>query len=223
MSETDSPIIAAVVLAAGLSTRMGRFKPLLPFGGVPMVAAVVESLTAVAPAVYVVTGHRRDDVAAALAGRPVRFIHNADYAGGEMVSSVQAGVRALPAGVGAFVLALADQPAVSPVTIRCLIDAWRRTRAAVVSPLYHGKRGHPVVIPSQYIPDILNLTPGETLKSFMERRAADILEIPVHDPAVRADVDTPEDYEHALRLWYRRTPARLLHLAPEPIGGAHAP
>ena len=225
MSQSDparaptSPI-AAVVPAAGLSSRMGRFKPLLPFGGLPMVVCVAESLSAagVSP-VLVVTGHRRNEVAAAVesfGGGDVWLVHNPDFERGEMLSSVRAGVGELPPGAAAFVLALADQPAVEPETIQLLCDTWRRTGAPIVRPCHDGRHGHPILFSSECIPEILALTPGETLKSLVRRRADAIVDVPVADPAVVADVDTPEDYQQVLKLWERRfrvarrqTPSRV--------------
>jgi molybdenum cofactor cytidylyltransferase len=212
-SNAEGGTVAAVVLAAGLSSRMGRFKPLLPFGGRPMVARVVESLAesgGVGP-VLVVTGHRSGEVEGAVGRQPVRFVFNGDYAVGEMLSSVQAGVRALPKGAAAFVLALGDQPAVRPATIRLLVEAWAGSRAPVVVPTYAGRTGHPVVIASACGPEILALGgPGQTLKSLMHRRASQTVEVPTDDPAVLADVDTPQDYQEALRLWEHRSRAQSL-------------
>ena len=216
-SEPSNPgggrAVAAVVLAAGLSSRMGRFKPLLPFGGRPMVARVVESLVEAACVgpIQVVTGHRSGEVEGAVGRRSVRFVYNSEYAVGEMLSSVQAGVRALPSDAAAFVLALGDQPAVRPATVRMLVEARARSKAPVVVPTYAGRTGHPVVIASACVPDILTLDgPGQTLKSLMHRRADETVEVATDDPAVLADVDTPEDYQEALRLWEHRSRAQSL-------------
>ena len=198
--------MAAVVLAAGLSRRMGTPKPLLPFGAAPMVARVVESVVAageVSP-VIVVTGHERDAVVAALAGSDVVHVQNPRYREGEMLSSVQAGVRAVTGKCRAVVLALGDHPAVEPATARLLVDAWRRTDAPVVSPVYAGRGGHPVVISSTLFDEILRLDESESLKTLMRRHEREILNLDVTDPGVVADVDTPEDYQQALRAWRQR-------------------
>jgi len=206
----DSTTVAAVVLAAGLSTRMGQFKPLLPLGGAPMVARVVESIQSVGGIgpVVVVTGHQSERVRSALADLDVRFAYNEAYEQGEMLSSVQAGVRALPTDAGAFVLALGDQPVVKPSTIRLLADTWRRTGALIVAPTYEGRRGHPIVFSSRCIPELLALHSNQTLKALLDRDPNEIAQVPVDDPAVRVDIDTPQDYECVLRVWQRRSQRR---------------
>jgi molybdenum cofactor cytidylyltransferase len=199
--------VAGVVLAAGLSRRMGAHKPLLPFGGEPMVARVVDAVrTAGAACVAVVTGHRADAVAVALAGRDVLLVHNPHYRDGEMLSSVQAGVRAVAQSCGAALLALGDQPAIGPATIASLIAAWRGTSAAIVSPVYDGRGGHPVLISSRLFDELLRLDSSESLKTLMRRHVEDTLKLEVDDPGVLTDVDTPADYERALHVWRQRQP-----------------
>jgi molybdenum cofactor cytidylyltransferase len=190
-----------------MSRRMGRSKALLPFGGAPIIVRVVETLAAaggIAP-IVVVTGHEGDRVISALAGRDVLPVHNPDYESGEMLSSVQAGVRAVAgrahAGrADAVVLSLVDQPGVLPATVRSLVDAWRQTAAPIVSPLHAGRGGHPVVIAARLFDEILALVPGDSLQTLMRRHDAVRLRLPVADPAVLADIDTPADYQQALRL-----------------------
>src|SRR5918911_1682078 len=127
--------IAAVLLAAGRSRRMGAFKPLLPFGGACVVEACVENLRAAGlREVLVVVGHRAAEVRAALARLPyVRFTVNTD-AESEMGVSVARGVEAVSGDAGALLVALVDQPAVPPSEIRKLLEERRRTRARRVLP-----------------------------------------------------------------------------------------
>lgn len=210
MSEADGGRIAAVVPAAGMSRRMGRLKPLLPFGDKPMLARVSENLAAAGAApVIVVTGHAAPDIVAALRasgsrdanGGDLLCAHNADYAAGGMLSSVQTGVRALPEDAEAFLLALGDQPMVRPATLRALLRARRETGAPIVRPVHGGRRGHPVLFDARCAPDILALPAGATLKTYVTQRRAEAVEVAVDDAAVLADVDTPEDYQRALREW----------------------
>jgi molybdenum cofactor cytidylyltransferase len=217
MSQLDqptSPRLPAVVLAAGLSTRMGgRFKPLLPVAGRPLIARTLAALFQVPEIsrVLLITGHRADAVCYAAGGYDVVPVHNPDYEAGGMVSSAQAGVRALPEGVDGFVLSLGDQPAVRPETISRLIAAWRKGAATIAVPAYHGKRGHPVVLSIRCAADILRLQPGQTLKTVVERYKEQSIQVDVDDPGVVVDVDTPDDYERLLKSWN------------EPIGAGHAP
>jgi molybdenum cofactor cytidylyltransferase len=201
MNPSDS--IAAIILAAGMSQRMGRLKPLLPFGDRPMLARVVETFRAV-PEIFpiiVVTGYAEKEIRAVLEEYSIITAHNPDYESGGMLSSVQTGVRALPAECVAFFLALGDQPMVSHQTLRDLLSARQNISSSLTLPVFEGKRGHPVLFAAHCATEILALPADATLKNVVLRHAADTCETPVDDPAILADVDTPEDYEHTLRLW----------------------
>jgi molybdenum cofactor cytidylyltransferase len=186
-----------------MSRRMGRPKMLLPFGEKPLLARVVENLLSVSgiSPIVVVTGHNAQEIREAVREYTVNIAHNPDYAAGGMLSSVQTGVRALPADCGAFLLALGDQPGVRPETLLALLAAWRETDAPIVRPVYDGKHGHPVLFAARCEPEILALPADATLKDAVIRHAADIWEVAVTDPAILDDIDTPEDYERALQRW----------------------
>lgn len=195
--------VAAIVLAAGRSQRMGRLKPLLPFGDRPMLARTLERLLEageISP-IFVVTGFGAEEIIHSLREYNLIFVSNPDYAAGEMLSSVQAGARALPEDCAAFLLVLGDQPLVRPATFRALIAAWRETHAPLIAPTYEGRRGHPALFSAACIAEILALPAGETLKTVVARHATQRIEVPVPDPAILMDVDTPEDYELALKVW----------------------
>jgi len=186
-----------------MSQRMGRLKPLLPFGDKPMLARVVENLLAtqeIAPLI-VVTGHAAPEITAVLQDYSVKFAHNKDYAAGGMLSSVQTGVRALPSPTSAFLLVLGDQPTVRPATLQALLKVWRETEAPIVLPTHHGRRGHPLLFSSHCASEILDLPADATLKTCVMRYMAETIQVPVPDESILADVDTPADYEHALQIW----------------------
>ncbi len=191
--------LAAIVLAAGLSKRMGAFKPLLPLADKPMIAHVLDALKAVdeIDSIYVVTGHDERRLREALQAWPIAFVHNAAYATGEMLSSVQSGLRALPDDVDAAVLALGDQPSVQAPTVRQLVRAWMEKRAPLALPKYRGKRGHPLLLSMSLRAEILALGDGESLKTVVHRHLDQAVQIDVEDPAVIADLDTPDDYARA--------------------------
>ena len=203
--------LAGIVLAAGLSSRMrGAFKPLLELDGTPVIRRAVESLLSeprIHP-VLVVTGYRSEDVCEALADSNLNLVYNPAHEHGEMLSSIQAGIRALPQDVGGFVLALGDQPGVSQDTIRLLVETWERAPDSITIPEHEGNRGHPIIIPARCIPEILALGPAQTLKDVTHRPGQEVVQIPVDDPAIRMDIDTPEDYQEALRRWSRGCAAR---------------
>jgi len=217
--------LAAIVLAAGMSRRMGRLKQLLPFGDKPMLARVVESLQSAQPGgpIVIVTGHAAAEIVLAVQQstpemQNIAFAHNAAYATGEMLSSVQTGVRALPPDVNAFLLVLGDQPGVLPSTINALCTTFVDTRAPIVQPVFNGRRGHPLLFAARCTPEILALPRGATLRDCVQQHRGEAIEVSVPDAAIVADVDTPEEYERALRLW-RGSPAE--RCGGTPCGARH--
>ena len=206
--------IAALIPAAGLSTRMGAFKPLLPLGGKAMIVRVVEMLRAVSEIgrIVVVTGHEAGRVEAVLTEcdapetRPT-CVFNSDFAAGEMLSSIQMGLRALP-DVDAVVLTLGDQPSVRAETVRRLIEVWEQKKAPVVLPAWRGKRGHPLVLNMSLRAEILALPRGETLKTVVHAHLNEAVEVEVGDEGILVDMDTREDYERMNREWFSRKGAK---------------
>src|SRR5829696_6831491 len=187
--------IAAVLLAAGRSRRMGTFKPLLPFGGVSVAEACVEMLRAGGAAVVVVVvGHRGAEVRAALAhSEGLSFAVN-EAEGSEMGVSVARGVGALPEGAGAVLVALVDQPAVPPSEIAKLIEARRRTGARLVVPVWEGRGGHPVLVDLALREGLSGVVAERGLRALFDAHRAEVLRVPAGSPYVARDMDTWEDY-----------------------------
>ena len=149
--------IAAVVLAAGRSTRMGAINKLIAeIGGKPLVRIAAEqALASRAKPVIVVTGHEREQVEAALAGLPVRFVHNPDYAEG-LGTSLKTGIAAVPADADGAIVCLGDMPQVDAALIDRLIAAFDPERGAlVVVPTIDGRRGNPVVWSRRFFHDLM--------------------------------------------------------------------
>jgi molybdenum cofactor cytidylyltransferase len=202
---TDRPAptrrIAAVVAAAGRSTRMGAPKQLLPWQGATVVGTVVDNLhQAGAGPVVVVVGHEAEAVAAALAGKPVQIVPNPAYRTGEMLASHQAGLRyllaaappeALPLGA---LLALGDQPHIPAGPIRSVVEQALATPQRIVIPSYNMRRGHPIYLPAALWGEALALGADETLRTLLNRHAGDIHYVDSQTPAVLRDIDTPDDY-----------------------------
>jgi molybdenum cofactor cytidylyltransferase len=193
---------AAVVLAAGRSTRMGRPKQLLPWGETTLLVEVVRRLrqTAVAD-IVVVTGAERAAVEASLAAeqsadRRVRCVFNPEYAVGEMARSLQAGLRALPADrLGALVV-LADQPGLQPRVVEAVLQRWRETLAAALAPFYLGRRGHPLLFDRALWPAILALPAGANPREAVLAAGA-VEPVDVDTDSILRDIDTPADYAQA--------------------------
>ena len=187
--------ITAVVLAAGLSERMGRFKPLLPLGTSRTIERVVHFFAAAGVSDnLIVTGHRAADVRQAVASLDARCVENPDYHQG-MFASVLAGIRALPERCRAFFIHPTDIPLVRPRTVIRLMAAFSDTSAKILYPTFNGRRGHPTLIHTCLVPSILQWPGAGGLKACLERHEAGSLELPVVDEAILLDLDTPGDYE----------------------------
>jgi molybdenum cofactor cytidylyltransferase len=187
--------VAAVLLAAGTSTRLAGFKQLMSYRGRTFVEACVEALLASgADETLVVLGHRAEEVASAVARFQVRTVVNGDYLDG-MASSVKAGVRAVPEGSAEGVMiALCDQPHVPPAVHRAVVEAYRRTGAAIVVPTVAGDTGHPVVFDLSLRDEILAVDPSEGLRAVTYAHRGDRLLVAVDSLSVIDDIDTPDDY-----------------------------
>ncbi len=186
--------VAGIVLAAGLSTRMGVLKQLLPIAGKPMVARAAEVLVSAGVAdVIVVVGHERSAVESALTGLPVRAVFNPDYAVGEMLSSVQTGLRSLTADTDAALIALGDQPFLAPQTVRALVTAYAGRVTAIVQPQFGNRRGHPILLGRAVWADVLAAAQGTTLRDIVRRHTSARRFVPVDDPQILVDLDRPAD------------------------------
>jgi molybdenum cofactor cytidylyltransferase len=195
---------------------MLAFKPLLPLAGKTLILHALESLqsSGVIGPILVITGHRSAELQSMLppTAKPV---FNPDFATGEMLSSIQTGIRALASQnpqnpPPAFLLALADQPAVLPETVRTLVAAFFEPAPPppLVVPIYHGKKGHPMVISWALAPAILALPSGDTLRSVVQCNLPQARMMSVPDPWVLEDLDTPEDFVRVQSTWSQaRRPA----------------
>ena len=188
------PAIAAVVLAAGRSTRMGGPNKLLQsVGGRALVRIAAETaLASRASRVVVVTGHQAGEVEAALQGLSVTFVHNPDYAEG-LSTSVRTGIAALPASVDAAVICLGDMPRVGPALIDRLIEAFDPSSGAlIVLPSHRGQRGNPVLWARRFFEDLKALEGDTGARQILARHGDGVVEVPVADEGASFDVDTPE-------------------------------
>lgn len=186
--------IAAILLAAGQSRRMGAFKPLLPFGRSTVVECCIHYLTeGGVDRVVVVVGHRQEEMRAALAHLPVEIAVNPD-AGSEMSASIARGVEQLPAETEAILIALVDQPAIPPEVPHALIEKWRETGARLIIPEHAGRGGHPVLLDADFRAELLHLDAGRGLRSLFYKHEAEVLRLPLGSPYIARDMDTWDDY-----------------------------
>jgi molybdenum cofactor cytidylyltransferase len=190
--------VAAIVLAAGESRRMGRPKQTLSFGDSTVIGAVVGALQASQVSfTTVVLGYHSEEVREALAGMEVDTTINPAPEQG-MLSSAQWGLSHLPDTYDAYLFALGDQPGLQPDIISALMAA-AMSGHGIILPTHGGKRGHPLIIRARYREEILALSLTGGLNQLLECHPDDISLVPVESPSIHEDIDTPEDYDRAIR------------------------
>lgn len=185
-------MISAIVLAAGKSERMGSPKALLPIRGRTFLTNILQAIakSEVADTVVVV-GHHQAEIEPVVPP-PARVIFNPDYEKG-MITSFQAGIRALRRETSGALLFLVDHPLADPETIQALIANMAAHR--IVLPVFDGRRGHPVLFASDILHEILALTTSQGANIVVRKDPNRIVEVPVNSPGILVDVDTPEDFQ----------------------------
>ncbi len=206
----SAPTIAALVLAAGRSRRMAPHNKLLVADrtGKPMIARVVDNvLSSNARPVLVVTGHQADQIQHTLGGRPVRYVHAADYAEG-LSASLKAGIAAVPEECAAALVCLGDMPLVTGRMIDRLLSAYDPDEGRlIVLPTFRGKQGNPMLWDRRFFQEILQITGDSGARFLIGKHLEAVTEMEMADDAVLRDFDTTESLNSL--------PQRL---RPEPIG-----
>ncbi len=195
-SARAAPRIAAVILAAGRSTRMGAENKLLKvIDGEPLVARTARQVASSGVGrVFVVTGHEPQQVEEALEGFDVHFVHNPNYRDG-LSASLKTGIGALPSDVDGALVALGDMPHVDARIIDKLVAAFDPSESrSICVPLYRGKRGNPVLWGSQFFQAIQGLSGDIGAKHLLAEYGDLVCEVEVNDNAVLVDFDTPEAF-----------------------------
>src|SRR5438445_1991225 len=170
--------LAAIILAAGRSKRMGAFKPLLPFGDKTVIRSCLDNLRAAGvEEIVIVVGHRAEDLRSHLETAGVTFVTNPNP-DSEMSISIALGIAGLSANSRAVLITPADHPAVPPQTIRELIEKWRGG-AKLIQPEFEGKGGHPVLIDLSYRDELTNLNEKFGLRGFFMNHAPEVLRLAV--------------------------------------------
>ncbi len=186
--------IAAIILAAGSASRMGRPKQLLLWRGEPLVRAVARrTLAAPFDATIAVVGAYADDVRAALAGLALQIVVAERHAAGQS-ESLRAGVAALPADADAAAIVLADQPFIDVAAIAALCAAHRCGAAAITAPRFAGQRGHPVIFARALFAELLAVTGDAGARQVIASDPRRVQLVDFADDRPLVDIDTPEDY-----------------------------
>lgn len=187
--------VAAIVLAAGRSQRMGAFKPLLPFGPTTVIEACIEYLRAGGiGTVIIVVGQesRADELKQHLKDSQVLFATNPDPAS-EMSASIVCGLREVPESAKAILLTPADHPAVPAEVVRTLVDEWKNG-ARLVMPTNQGRGGHPVLVDLRFHDQLLDLDTSRGLKGFFDAHQGHVSRVAVDSNYIARDMDTWDDY-----------------------------
>lgn len=195
--------VAAVVLAAGKSLRMGEAKQLLRLGHSTVLGRTVESVRAASLDEVVLVlgasaGAIREQLPAAVLG-DARVVVNSEYERG-MASSLQIGISGLSSGVDAALIVLGDQPLVRPETLDRIVEEYQQTRAQIVIPMHKGTRGNPVLLDRSLFADAMALEGEVGCRAIFGKRADGIVYVEVDDPGILLDIDRRDDYERLQRL-----------------------
>jgi molybdenum cofactor cytidylyltransferase len=193
--EVQRPM-GVIILAAGMSTRMGQPKVLLPWeDNQTILEHIVEQfIKCRLDHITVVTGHMAKQTKEVVAPLGAKVVYNRSYKTGEMLSSLKAGLRSLPDTVSAALIALGDQPRIQPRVINQVMLAYAEGKGDIVAPSYEMQRGHPILIDRRYWNDILNLPRGGAPRDVINAHSDRIHYVNVDTDSVLHDVDTPQDY-----------------------------
>ncbi len=197
-------MIAAVVLAAGESSRMGRPKALLPIDGVRFIEKIVSSFQSTKVGkILVVLGHNAEEMRQKIADLPVLIVVNNEYKKGQL-SSLVAAIRDIQsrqssAELDGILVHLVDHPYVNPILVDVMIDRFYESKKLIVVPRYHGRRGHPVIFSRSLFSELLNAALDQGAKAVVHAHQKDTLEIDTEDEGVTIDIDTPEEYRQFVK------------------------
>ena len=201
-------MITQILLAAGLSVRMKSSKPLLDFGGMPLLSRLIEECRqSLVDAVIVVLGHEKESILEQVDFSGVQVVENPNYKSGQ-TSSFQSALEAMDPGTEAFLNLPVDHPLVTGKEIDALIEAHRNRQdsSKIFIPTFEGQEGRPVLFEISLRQEILSLDPDEPANGLIEKSRNSISHVPVANPYIMKDMDTPEDYRECLEIFSKRNP-----------------
>ncbi len=191
--------IAVIIIAAGYSSRMNHFKPLLKFEDSTVIERLIHTYKCAGiQDIYIVVGYKGEAIAEKLNGFEVNIVYNDAYEEG-MFTSVKKGILALDKSVDAFFMQPVDIPLIKAKTLVLLKNSYVTSEKGVIYPTFNEKKGHPPLIDCKYNSTILNSNGDGGLKRILEGFTEDSLDVPVFDEAILMDMDRREDYEKLLK------------------------
>lgn len=191
-------MISAIILAAGMSSRMGRPKQLLKVGYSTLIRIVTENvLVSNVDEVCVVTGYKQKEVSGAINDLPVKVVFNPRYKDGQS-TSLALGVNSISDSTSDFMIFMVDQPMISASLINMLIAEFQKRRCLVLRPVCKGLPGHPVIFRSSLREELKILKGDEGARQVLKKLEGNVVYLPVSDEAVVFDVDTPKDFEELM-------------------------
>ena len=187
-------MISAIILAAGISKRMGQVKQLLAFRGSTVLRQIIETvLKSRADEIIVVLGYQAEKIIPKIAREPVNIVVNPDFEQG-MSASIKCGLGHISEESDAVMIVLGDQPLIENEIINLLVEKNSETERGIVVPVYKGVKGHPVIFKMKYKDDLLRLTGDRGGKQIIEWHPGDVLEVEVNSESVIIGIDTKSDY-----------------------------
>ena len=196
--------VSGVILAAGSSSRLGRPKQLLELDGEPIVRIVVrDALASRLDEVVLVLGAHAGAIAGAVGELGQRMAINPDFEQGQS-TSLKTGLAAASPEADAVLFLLGDQPEVGSAAVDQVIDAFERSGAPIVQPVYGTTPGNPVLFARALFPDLRNIDGDQGARSIVRARSRDVQRVVVSDGAPPGDVDTEEDYQALVARWSAR-------------------
>jgi len=208
---------AAIILAAGSSSRMGggRHKLLLPLEGRPVLLHVIDAaLASQASPIVIVLGHHAEHIrtllSAYIVSPEIIIVENSDYLQG-MSTSMRVGIQEIISygyrknrqrkSINSVLILLGDQPLITPQSIDALITAWYTRGKRIMAPLYAGKRGNPLIFDASLFPELMAVTGDEGGRSVVERHKQELTTLELGDVIANYDVDTWEAYQQVVEAW----------------------
>lgn len=196
------PGVGGLIVSAGLSSRMGDFKPLLPLGGKPMMQHAIENMRrAGAQEIAVVTGHRADELRPVISALGAHEVYNPDYAVTQMFDSIKRGLGYLSDKVGRILMTPVDNPAIAPETFAAVLAE----NAPIVRPEYKGAGGHPLLFDSRFARFLAIYDGPGGMRGAMDNCGIAIKQVPVDDMGIDLDADTPQEYARLCEYWETRS------------------